>query len=135
MPDYLLVSFNFQGRTPSTDNLAPALSQALDWVRYAPNCWIVWTSASADDWYARLRPLLRDDDSVFICKLDIRNRAGYLPGLVWDWLDRERLTGNGNGIAGISVAVSGGGIDGAAAPGGGIVATGGLRVPVQTGSN
>jgi len=125
MPDYLLVSFNFQGRTSNRNDLAPALSQALDWVRYAPNCWIVWTSESADAWYARLRPLLRDDESVFICKLDIGNRAGYLPGLVWDWLDREREPSFANAIAGTPVRDSGSGIRGGA----------GGRVPSQTGSD
>ena len=125
MPDYLLVSFNFQARPPNTDDLAPALSQARDSVRYAPNCWIVWTSDGADAWYSTLRPLLRDDESVFICKLDIRNRAGYLPGLVSDWLDRERVSEYGGGILNKRLPEAGSGIAGAA----------GEMVPPSTGSD
>jgi hypothetical protein len=90
MPSYLHISFNFMARPTKTDELLPAFSKALDWVRYAPNCWIVWTSADPAFWYARLKPLVHDDDSIFICEMNINSRAGYLPVMVWDWLLKDR---------------------------------------------
>ena len=38
--------------------LEPVFNKALDWMRYAPNCWILWTTTPAEDWVGRLKPYL-----------------------------------------------------------------------------
>ena len=89
MAQYVHISFNFSGPT-KIDELLPAFNNALDWVRYAPNCWIVWTTSSAEKWYDRLKPHLSDNDHMFIAPLNLREYAGWLPKATWDWITKER---------------------------------------------
>lgn len=89
MPQFLHIAFNFRDQ-PKIDELRPTFDKALDWVRYAPNCWIVWTSSSPAKWYARLKPHLEEGDHVFVCAVDLDERAGWLPKLVWDWIRKPR---------------------------------------------
>jgi hypothetical protein len=49
----------------------PTLNKATDWLRFARNNWLVWTSSSPDRWYARLKPLLKRGDNVLICEVDM----------------------------------------------------------------
>ena len=89
MKRFLHVGFNFQGK-PLIDELKPTFDQAEDWLRYAPNCWILWTDQSPAVWNDRLRPFLRDDDNLFICGLDITRRQGWLPKSSWEWSRKIR---------------------------------------------
>ena len=41
-------------------------------------------------WYERLKPLLGETDNVFICKLDITQRQGWLPKEGWDRIRKNR---------------------------------------------
>ncbi len=63
---YLHISFGWAGGDPKIGELEPVFGKALDWIRYAPNCWIVWTSSDADKWYSRLMPHLGPKDRMFI---------------------------------------------------------------------
>ncbi len=107
MHSFLHVAFNFQARATDASGMRTAFDQAVDWVRYAPNCWILKTTSDPDIWYARLKPLLREDDSVFICEVNLASRAGFLPNHVWDWIARntgelERAT-ESDGAIGLAV--------------------------------
>ncbi len=90
MARFLHITFNFAG-APKIDELTPAFNLALDWLRYAPNCWVVWTSSSPEQWYERLRPYLTNNDHMFISTLDLRQGYyGWLPQWAWDWLSKAR---------------------------------------------
>ncbi len=77
-----------QGITP--DTVKQKMDLAIDWFRYTPNNWIVYTSSDQDKWLSRLRPLVEPDGSLFICKLDISGRNGWMSKEFWDWI-RSRL--------------------------------------------
>ena len=87
---FLHVSFQFVDGQSRRDKLEPIFNKALDWFRYTPTSWILWTSRSAEHWYERVRPLLSDDDTVFIVKLDISERQGWVSKRFWDWLNQDR---------------------------------------------
>jgi hypothetical protein len=70
------------------DRLKRKLDIAGDWIHYAPNCWIVRTSGNAARWYRRLKPLLTSSHHIFICKLDLSERQGWLSLSVWDWIHK-----------------------------------------------
>ncbi len=89
MPIFLHIGFAFRGR-PKVGELEPVFGKAIDWVRYAPNCWIVYTTSSPRLWMARLRPFLSAGDQVFIVRLDLETRSGWLPKWVWEWLKTPR---------------------------------------------
>ena len=87
---FLHISFDFADGNPRTKELKPVFDKALDWYRYMPNCWIVWTSSSAQKWYERLRPHISDGDNMFIVRIDLSERQGWISKAVWNWLREER---------------------------------------------
>lgn len=91
MAKFYHISFNFEGRNPPTEAIRKVLNKATDWVTYAPNCWMIYSKQPmAETWYTRLRKVVHEDDSLFVCELDISNRQGWLPQNVWDWIDKDR---------------------------------------------
>jgi hypothetical protein len=82
----LHVSFHQDAKPPAKDALPAVLNQAPDWVEYAPNRWLLWTSASAKAWYARFRQVAGKDDGILIFAADFGEYEGYLSSLVWEWL-------------------------------------------------
>jgi hypothetical protein len=92
MPKFLHVGFNFADGNKIAE-LTPVFDKALDWVRYAPNCWMLWTTSSPEKWYQRLKPHLGSGEHVFIVELQMSNRQGWLPKKVWDWINKVRSEG------------------------------------------
>jgi len=90
MAKYLHIGLNFEGRPPKEEELEAIFNKALDWVRYAPNCWIVYTSSSPQRWYERIKPKLHPDDGILIFEINKDSRTGFEQQFVWDWLDKDR---------------------------------------------
>lgn len=65
---------------------------SFDWVRYSPNCWIVWTDQTPDYWFDVLQPHLGAKDQVLIAELHqpLLNSRGWLSEFVWEWINRPR---------------------------------------------
>ncbi len=89
MKRYLHVGFAFVGQ-PKISELVPIFNKADDWLRYAPNCWIIWTAESPEAWDARLKPLLGDKDMVLVCPINLKDHDGWLTREMWDWINRTR---------------------------------------------
>lgn len=64
-------------------------NKAKDWIRYAPNCWLVYTNSDPAKWYGRLKAHL-SDEPFLIVEVDLNNRQGYLPKEAWDWIKKQR---------------------------------------------
>ena len=92
MRKFLHIGINFGTRPVDVSELNPVLNKALDWIRYAPNCWVVLTSSESDVWYRRLKTVLHDQDSFLICELTIANGfpagSGFLPASWWNWFKK-----------------------------------------------
>jgi len=93
MNKYLHVTLNFRASVPSAQLLDSTFNIADDWVKYAPNCWILWTSRPSSDWFYFLKPLLGPDDQMLIVGLDMAERNGWLPQWIWEWIDKKRQLG------------------------------------------
>jgi hypothetical protein len=87
---FLHVAFYFADGDNKISTLKPIFKKALDWCRYAPNCWIVYTSSPVERWYRRLRPYITDEDGLFIVEINLEERQGWLNRSIWDWLDKDR---------------------------------------------
>jgi hypothetical protein len=88
---FLHVGFNWTG-IPKNKEIEQKVSKALDWIRYAPNCWILYTTTDAQEWFKRIKPLLGPGDHVLIHKLDrmgVIDHQGWLPRKVWDWFAKH----------------------------------------------
>jgi hypothetical protein len=87
---FLLVSFNFEGREPPYAKIQESLNNAIDWVRYAPNCYLLYTTTDVPSWYSRLKEIVHADDSIFVVEINLTNRQGWLPKMVWEWIAKDR---------------------------------------------
>ena len=74
--------------------IQPIINTADDWLKYAPNCWIVWTGQTPQQWYEKFAadPELKEKCSILVLKVDLSpdNRAGQLQQWAWDWLAKPR---------------------------------------------
>jgi hypothetical protein len=87
---FLHISFKFSDGGPKITELKPVFDKAIDWFRYASNCWIVWTSSPADKWYERLKPHISDADNMFIVGINLSERQGWMSQAFWDWINEDR---------------------------------------------
>jgi hypothetical protein len=70
--------------------LDEVFEKATDWLKYAQNCWIVYSQQSADAWRNRLiRVPGMADANVFACELTPENYSGSLPQWMWDWFEEK----------------------------------------------
>ena len=91
MSSYYHIMLSLPGILPTDPAVVKKLDLAVDWFRYAPNCWIVYTSSNAQKWYDRLKPLIElHGGNVFIAKLDLTDRQGWISKELWDWLRKPR---------------------------------------------
>jgi len=65
------------------------MNLALDWYCINDSLWIVYTTSDEEKWYSRLESLVKSDGHVFICKLDLSQRQGWMKKGFWKWLRRE----------------------------------------------
>jgi hypothetical protein len=74
------------------NTLQPAFDLAKDWLRYAPNCWIVYTNSDPEKWYSRILKVLPEPKSqgFAIFEIDVTTKHGQLQEWIWNWLERPR---------------------------------------------
>jgi hypothetical protein len=66
---------------------------ALDWVRYDPHCWILYTNSELNVWRDHLRKILPVGNAFFLCEFSVvpdRTYSGYLKQDIWDWITKAR---------------------------------------------
>ncbi len=86
---YLHVSFAWGG-VPKSKELEPVFDSADAWMRYTRDCWIVYTTENAQDWYNRLVPHITTADRMLICELNVSNKYGWLDKWMWEWFNKTR---------------------------------------------
>jgi hypothetical protein len=93
---YIHITFHFPPSLTSLEaqhRIQPVINTADDWLKYADNCWIVWSSLTPKDWYGKfaLVPELKDCSIlIFYVDLSPDKRFGQLPQWVWDWIQKIR---------------------------------------------
>jgi hypothetical protein len=65
-------------------------SQAVDWLRYAPNCWVLYTSDTATVWRDRFLEKLGKGCSIFLFNIDMSQWAVWSSEFTRNWLTRKR---------------------------------------------
>jgi hypothetical protein len=89
IPKFLHIGFNWSG-LPKVDELKAVFDIAHDWLRYAPNCWIVWTTSEPVIWHNRLVPHITNKDRFLVIEVDPKNKQGWEDKFVWEWLNKDR---------------------------------------------
>jgi len=65
------------------------MNLALDWFRCNSNVWVLYTTSDKNKLQTRLKPLVKPKGSLFICKLDIYKRNGFMTQKFWDWINKN----------------------------------------------
>lgn len=74
----------------SSEAIKEAMNKALDWYRAGSTFWIVYTKRDADGLYRRLKPLVNDKGRIFVAKLDLEDRQGWMEKGFWEWIKKAR---------------------------------------------
>jgi len=77
-------------KSVTADQVKKKMDSAVDWYQIADATWIVYTTSDAEKWQLRLLPLVKDSGRLFICKLDVSSRQGWMNKDFWAWLRREK---------------------------------------------
>ncbi len=73
------------------DDVKKVMDLALHWYRITSRYWIVYTTGDSEKWYGRLKKFVTNSGNLFICRLDIAERQGWMSEDFWNWLrERER---------------------------------------------
>lgn len=82
------------GGTPNTKEIQKVIDTSLDWAKYAPNCWVLWSTREVREWLGYIKPHLSSNDSVFVFEINLsepgRTYAGLWDKWFWDWVQRKR---------------------------------------------
>lgn len=84
---YYHISLNIE-RSPLKKylNINVFMEQSLNYIKYMPNCYIMYTDLNIDEIYRNIKSVLEEDEHVFICEINLANRQGWLPKSVWKWI-------------------------------------------------
>jgi hypothetical protein len=72
------------------EEVEKVMSLAIDWFRYTPDVYVVYSTASIDQWYGRLELLVKPWGFIFVCRLDVTKANGWMSKEFWEWLDKYR---------------------------------------------
>lgn len=75
----------------TNEKLEETMNVAIDWYRYAPGAFIVYTSSNENKWQERLSPLVEPEGSLLILPLGDHTEAqGWMTEPFWKWLNKGR---------------------------------------------
>jgi len=66
------------------------LNLAVDWYRCHEKVYVIYTTSDVDKWLARLSDFVKPDGHLFICRLDVTDRNGWMKQSFWEWLKKPR---------------------------------------------
>ena len=74
---------------------AAVASEANDWIRYAWNCYLVWTTSDCETISRKINRIPGLENVVhFVVEINVVNSFGSFPPWLWEWLARDRGVGN-----------------------------------------
>jgi hypothetical protein len=79
------------GGPSKTRELGAVFDVADDWLRYAPNCWILRSDESIDVWLSRLKRATGRSSNIFVIEFNPREATGYLPETQWEWFKKNNV--------------------------------------------
>lgn len=62
-----------------------------DWMRYASQCWVLWSGLSAQDIAHEIRQFYGENEHFIVFPIDaLTAPQGWAPQWVWEWINRSR---------------------------------------------
>lgn len=73
----------------SYETLEEKMNLCRSWYRLNEKMWIVCSTSDIEKLYRRFNPLVKRNGSLFICKLDVEIRQGWMNKRFWAWLRKN----------------------------------------------
>jgi len=83
-----VVSYDLRKRGKNYIGLTEQLQASPRWWHYLVSTWLISTTETANQLYARLAPHLDRDDSILIIEAG-NGIQGWLPKDAWEWINKE----------------------------------------------
>jgi hypothetical protein len=92
MTKTFLITYDLKRPGQNYSDLYDAIKSEGDWQHPLESIWAVKTgiSVSAGTLYERLRPLIDENDSLFIVEITDQDRQGWLAKSFWTWLKENK---------------------------------------------
>ena len=92
MTKTFLITYDLKRPGQNYSDLYDAIKSEGDWQHPLESIWAVktGTSVSAGTLYKRLRPLIDENDSLFIVEITDQDRQGWLAKSFWTWLKENK---------------------------------------------
>ena len=92
MAKTFLITYDLKRPGQNYSDLYDAIKSEGDWQHPLESIWAVKTgiSVSAGTLYERLRPLIDENDSLFIVEITDQDRQGWLAKSFWTWLKENK---------------------------------------------
>jgi hypothetical protein len=71
------------------DEVEAKMNPSFDWFRCTQSVWVLYSTSQIDKWQERLRPLVEPDGSLFVCRLDMTSRNGWMSRRFWEWVKKN----------------------------------------------
>lgn len=86
--NYYALMLNVTGPVP-VEQIKGALAQAKSWAMFHPSAWVIASNLSAQEWYDRLKPLMKPTDHFWIIKADMSHHKGWVSNVMVEWSKRD----------------------------------------------
>ncbi len=83
------VAIGYKGAAKPQTEIQATFTANTGWARYAPNCWIVNTTATATEVSEAIHKVISAYDQVFVVEVNLNNRNGYLDKEIWTWIGNQ----------------------------------------------
>ena len=83
-----LITYGYKGSPDKYSALFDEIKKFSSWWHYITNSWIVITSDSAKEIFAKLKPHVDEDINILVIQVGT-DRQGWLPKKAWDWIKKN----------------------------------------------
>jgi hypothetical protein len=84
------VGIRWNHRLPRVDAVERLFDPLGDWIRFNESTWFLSTSQPQSKLGSALKGVLGADQTLLVIALDPKERFGWAPQWVWDWIDGQR---------------------------------------------
>jgi hypothetical protein len=82
----LLITYDLKKPGQNYTALHEEIKKAGTWWHHLESTWLIETSQTPQQWFARLAPHIDQNDHILIIEVK-KNYWGWLPPKAWEWLN------------------------------------------------
>jgi hypothetical protein len=85
----LLITHDLNSPGQKYTDLHEAIKSLGQWWHYLDSTWIVSTTLTPAQAFAKLKPTMDANDSLLVIDVTAKTRSGWLPKKAWEWMTKH----------------------------------------------